>query len=102
VSVVNEARKARKNQLLKQLLFLSDTRWSVGPIKSAIRAVEKKRGHTEDDEKDTVMGTRLLSQQKTEEQQLQSPETVMFDSSDDLKVQARNYVSSSFSNEYTL
>jgi hypothetical protein len=45
------------------------------------------------------MGIRLLSRQKTEEQQLQSPEIVMFDSSDDLKVQAWNYGSSSFSNE---
>jgi hypothetical protein len=66
------------------------------------RAIEKKRGRTEDDEKDTVMGICLLGQRKTEEQQLQSPEIFMFDSSDDLKVQAWNYVSSSFSNEYTL
>jgi hypothetical protein len=68
-------------------------------LKSAIRAVEKKRGRTEDEEKDTEMGIRLLSRQKPEEQQLQSPEFVMFDSSDDLKVQAWKYGSSSFSNE---
>jgi hypothetical protein len=48
------------------------------------------------------MGIRLLSRQKTEEQQLQSPEIVMFDSSDDLKVQAWNYGSSNFSNEWIL